>query len=144
MILGAIAFASPLVINHFGGSYGWKALYSHTFKYVELAPGEFIPSFTMNDYMHAMRRGLFEILDSSASAYLALAVMGSLIVPELRVPLMLSLAAGAVHFVIYPNFEPRYYAILYVLVAIASAVGASRLITAKIPNLADLNPRLDP
>jgi hypothetical protein len=144
VVLGVIAFTSPLVINHFGGSYGWKALYSHTFKYVELAPGEFIPSFTMNDYLHALRHGLFEILDGSALVYLALGVMGWLMAPELRAPLMLSLVAGAVHFVIYPNFEPRYYAILYVLVAIASAAGASRIIAAKMPNLAELNPRLDP
>jgi hypothetical protein len=34
-VLAAIAFATPVAISHYGGSYGWKALYSHTFKYLE-------------------------------------------------------------------------------------------------------------
>jgi hypothetical protein len=135
-VLAAIAVASPFVINHFGGSYGWKALYSHTFKYVEFAPGEFSPSFTMNDYVHALRGGLIEILQGSVLVYFVLGSVGYLIVPELRAPLVLLSSAGAVRFVVYPNFEPRYYAIVYVLIAIAGTVAISRIIAAKNERIA--------
>jgi hypothetical protein len=131
VVLAAVAVASPLVISHYAGSYGWKALYSHTFKFVEFAPREFIPSFTMNDYLHALHTGLVEILESSVLVYSVLGIAGYLIVPELRMPLSLSLIAGAVHFVIYPNFEPRYYAIVYVLIAVAATVALSRIIAAR-------------
>jgi hypothetical protein len=130
-VLAAIAIASPLAINHYGGSYGWRALYSHTFKYVEFAPGEFSPSFTLHDYLHALRTGLVEVLQGSALVYFVLGAVGYLIVPELRAPLLLLPTAGAVHFAIYPNFEPRYYAMVYVLIAVAATVAVSRIIAAK-------------
>jgi hypothetical protein len=60
-----------------------------------------------------------------------LGIIGYLIVRELRVPLMLSLIAGVIHFVIFPNFEPRYYAIVYVLIAVATTVAISRIIADK-------------
>ena len=127
LILAAIAFASPIVIGHYGGSYGWKALYSHTFKYVEMAPGEFAPTFTANDYVRALRQGFVNILNSSSVTYVVLGMISYKTVSEMRVPLMLALVASAIHFVIYPNFEPRYYALSYALVAIASTVSLSRI-----------------
>lgn len=138
LVLASIAFASPLVINHYSGSYGWKALYSHTFKYVEFAPGEFIPSFTINDYLHALRHGLVEVSEGSLLVYFVLGATGYLIVPELRAPLLLPLIAGAVHFVIYPNFEPRYYEIVYVLIAVAATVAISRIIASQDGRIATL------
>jgi hypothetical protein len=135
-VLAAVAVASPLLINHFGGSYGWRALYSHTFKFVEFAPGEFTASFTTNDHLHALRAGLAEILQGSVLVYFVLGAVGYFIVPELRVLLLLVLTAGAVHFVIYPNFEPRYYAIVYFLIAVAATVAISRIIAARNQRIA--------
>lgn len=125
-VFAVIAFASPMVINHYGG-YGWKALYSHTFKYVEMAPGEFSPTFTSVDYVHALRRGLVDILDSSSVAYFVLGVIAYKTVPQVRSPLILTVAASAMRFALFPNFEPRYFGISYVLVAVASAVSLSRI-----------------
>ena len=127
LVLAAIALASPIVIGHYGGSYGWKALYSHTFKYVEMAPGEFTPTFTVNDYVRALRQGFVNILNGSSVMYVVLGMISYKTVSEMRVPLVIALTASAIHFLIYPNFEPRYYALSYALVAIASTVSLSRI-----------------
>jgi hypothetical protein len=126
-VLAAIAVATPVAISHYGGSYGWKALYSHTFKYLEMAPGEFVPTFTVSDYLHAFRNGLRTMIDGSLTVYLVLGAIGFKMVPEMRVPLLLCVAASAAHFVIFPNFEFRYYALFYVLVAISACTAFSRI-----------------
>lgn len=126
-ILAAMVFATPVVINHYGGSYGWKALYSHTFKFVEMAPGEFVPVFTARDYVQAVRSGLRTMLDSSLMAYFVLGAIGYKLVPEMRPALLLCAVASVARFVTYPNFEPRYYALFYVLVAISVCTAMTRL-----------------
>jgi hypothetical protein len=117
-VLLGIAVATPVAIGHFG--YGWKALCSHTFKFVEMDPGLFVPVFTASDYLHALRYGLREAVLSGLAAYLLLGVVGWRLVPRMRWPLLLCGLFSVAKFVIYPNFEPRYYALLYLLAAIGA------------------------
>lgn len=119
VVLLGISAMTPAAINHFGG-YGWKALYSHTFKFVEMDPGVFVPTFTASDYLHALRSGVREALHSSLVAYLLLWVAGLRLVPRMRWPLLLCGVFSAAKFVIYPNFEPRYYGSLYLVIAIGA------------------------
>lgn len=119
IVLIAIAVITPMAINHFGG-YGWKALYSHTFKFTEMDPGMFVPTFTASDYLNALRSGVREALHSSLAAYLLLWVVGLQLVPRMRWPLVLCGIFSAAKFVIYPNFEPRYYGLLYLVTAIGA------------------------
>jgi hypothetical protein len=119
VILIGIAVITPMVINHFGG-YGWKALYSHTFKFTEMDPGIFVPTFTASDYLNALRSGVREALHSSLFAYLLLWVVGLRLVPRMRCPLVLCGIFSAAKFIIYPNFEPRYYGLLYLVTAIGA------------------------
>ncbi|MBZ5613519.1 MAG: hypothetical protein LAO23_05880 [Acidobacteriia bacterium] len=119
VVLIAISAITPMAINHFGG-YGWKALYSHTFKFTEMDPGMFVPTFTASDYLNAFRSGVREALHSSLVAYLFLWVVGLQLVPRMRWPLVLCGIFSAAKFVIYPNFEPRYYGLLYLVTAIGA------------------------
>jgi hypothetical protein len=92
-----------------------------------MAPGEFVPTFTVGDYLHAFRNGLRTMIDRSLAVYLVRGAIGFKMIPEMRVPLLLCVAASVAHFVILPNFEFRYYALFYVLVAIAARTGFSRI-----------------
>ncbi len=123
LVLLAISVVSPLAINHFG--YGWKALCSHTFKLTEMDPGLFVPVFTVSDYLQAVRSGLRVVIHSSLVAYLLLCVVSWHWVPRMRWPLALCGVFSVAKFIVYPNFEPRYYAVLYLLAAIGAcaAVG---------------------
>jgi hypothetical protein len=120
VVLLGIAVMTPVAIGHFG--YGWKALCSHTFKFTEMDPGLFVPIFTASDYLHALRSGLREAVLSSLVVYLLLCVVGWRLVPRMRRPLLLCGLFSVAKFVVYPNFEPRYYALLYVLAAIGVCV----------------------
>ncbi len=97
-----------------------EALYSHTFKFTEMDPGLFVPTFTVSDYLHALRSGVREALHSSLVAYLLLWVAGIRLVPRMRWPLLLCGVLSVAKFVIYPNFEPRYYGLLYLVTAIGA------------------------
>ena len=119
VVLIGISALTPMAINHFGG-YGWKALYSHTFKFTEMDPGMFVPAFTVSDYLHALRSGVREALHSSLIAYLLLWITSLRLVPRMRWPLLLCGLFSAAKFVIYPNFEPRYYGLLYLVTAIGT------------------------
>jgi hypothetical protein len=127
VVLIGISALTPMAINHFGG-YGWKALYSHTFKFTEMDPGMLVPTFTASDYLHALRSGVREALHSSLIAYLLLWVAGFRLVPRMRWPLVLCGFFSVAKFVIYPNFEPRYYGLLYLV----TAIGACAAVQSKV------------
>jgi hypothetical protein len=80
----------------------------------------FVPTFTASDYLNALRSGVREALHSSLVAYLLLWVVGLQLVPRMRWPLVLCGIFSAAKFVIYPNFEPRYYGSLYLVTAIGA------------------------
>jgi hypothetical protein len=84
-------------------------------------PGMFVPTFTVSDYLHALRSGAREALHSSLIAYLLLWVVVLKQVQRMRVPLLLCGLFSAAKFVIYPNFEPRYYGLLYLVTAIGTS-----------------------
>src|ERR1700687_1147813 len=118
-LLIGISAMTPMAIDHFGG-YGWKALYSHTFKFTEMDPGMFVPAFTLSDYLQALRCGVRGALRSSLLPYMLLWVAGLRLVPRMRWPLLLCGVFSGLKFVIYPNFEPRYYGLLYMVTAIGA------------------------
>jgi hypothetical protein len=80
----------------------------------------FVPTFTVSDHLHALRSGVREALHSSLIAYLLLWVAGLRLVPRMRWPLLLCGFFSVAKFVVYPNFEPRYYGLLYLVTAIAA------------------------
>jgi hypothetical protein len=123
VVLLGIAVATPLAIGHFG--YGWKALCSHTFKFVEMDPGLFVPIFTASDYLAALHSGLRETVLRDLYVYLLLCVVSWRLAPRMRVPLLLCGFFSVAKFVVYPNFEPRYYALLFLLAAIGACAAVA-------------------
>jgi hypothetical protein len=122
LILIGISLMTPVVVAHFGGGYGWKALYSHTFKFTEMSPGEFLPTFTLADYFRALLSGTKGILKGNSILYILLWIIGYKLVPKMRSVLVLCALFAISKFLIYPNFEWRYYAVLYLMTAITVSV----------------------
>ncbi len=117
-MLARLHSATPIIVSRYAGSYGWKAVYFHTFKFVELAPGEFVPTFTVGDYLQAFHSDVRNILNNNLVAY---AVIGSVGIKATRTAdAALTPRAGLdCPLVAYPNFEFRYYSLFYILVAIS-------------------------
>lgn len=126
-VLVSFALIIPLAINHFGGSYGWKALYSHTFKFVEMEPGQFTPVFTWQDYLAALRSGLRTVANSSAIVFGVLLAMGYKYSRKMRPILILLGGYSVLHFLIYPNYEPRYFVAFYFVIAVTACAGMGQL-----------------
>jgi len=117
-VLLGLTFGSNILISHFGE--GWRALYFHTFLGGE--PGQ-APRFTAADYLRALARGTTEAMHSSAPAY---AILWTICLfgtrdAKLRLVLALVAAASLARFLMFPNYEPRYYG-LFFIVTLAAAV----------------------
>ena len=115
----ALTLASEIFISHFG--YGWRSLYFHTFLAADA--GE-VPHFAGADYVHAFARGVTNTLHSSLPVYAMLWILCLAHVrdPGLRRILALVGLPSVAHFVIFPNYEPRYYGLFFIVTA-AAAVG---------------------
>jgi len=122
LILCLLVMASDIFIARFG--YGWKALYFHTF--LDGAPDE-APRFAATDYLQAVARGTLDVLHSSVPVYLILWGTCLVYVRErgLRDILWLAGLFSFLRFVIYPNYEPRYYGLFFVVTAAAAVYSIS-------------------
>ena len=122
-MLMALAAGSEIFISHFG--YSWRQIYFHTFLGGE--PGQ-NAQFALAHYGHAPRSGLLAVLHSSAVIYgLLWAVCFARSKDRdwrriLGVVRFLSL----VHFVIFLNYEARYYGLLFVVTATAAVHGIAK------------------
>ena len=116
-ILLALTVVSVAFISHFG--YGWRSLYSHTFLGGE--PGD-VAHFTGADYVQALGRGMRDALHSSAPVYAILWAMCLVQVrgPELRRVLWLVGLFSLARFLTFPNYEPRYYGLFFIITAAAA------------------------
>jgi hypothetical protein len=121
LVLVALTVATNMTISHYG--YGLRALYFHTFLGGE--PNQ-IASFGFMDFIHALVGGTKQALHSSAPVYglLWLVCLVKLRDRKLRTILALVGFSLLVRFLIFPNYEPRYYGLFFIL----TAVGACRLI----------------
>ena len=118
-LLIALTAASEIFISHFG--YGWRSLYFHTF--LGGSPAD-VPRFTGADYVHALASGVTNALHSSLPVY---AILWMLCLSHVRSPgwrRILSVVGlfSLARFVIFPNYEPRYYGPFFIVTA-AAAVG---------------------
>jgi Na+-transporting NADH:ubiquinone oxidoreductase subunit NqrB len=124
-LLAALAVASEMTISHFG--YGWHALCFHTFLGGE--PGD-IPRFTAIDYVHALGHGFSEALHSSATIYVLLGAVCFIHVRDRKWRTLLGVAAlfSVTKFFLFPNYEPRYYGLYFIVVATAAMVSISQFV----------------
>ena len=138
LALSILALGSYFTINHFGGNYGWPALFYNSFSGGLAAPGEAVIHLSPSAYAHQVVRGAFLWLISGGFALYVL--LGALAIWLNRSSLytyMVSavLAARVVSYLLYPNGDQRYTAVLFVLVLV-SLVIAVRLKTLAQPTVA--------
>jgi hypothetical protein len=131
LVLSGLALGSYFAINHFGGNYGWPALFYNSFSGGLVAPGEAVVHLSASAYAHQVVRGAFLWLISGGFALYLL--LGALAIWLIRSTMYASLiaavlAARVVSYALYPNGDQRYTAVLYVVI-LASLVIAVRQIT---------------
>jgi hypothetical protein len=122
-VLALVAVASVLCINHFGGSYGMKVLYHHTFVDASGAPGEVAARFTFRDYVAAFKGGVTEAANSFFLPFLLMGMIGSI---SGRMRMMFAVAAvyACLHFLALPHWEERYFAVFYLVMGVCAVAGA--------------------
>jgi hypothetical protein len=132
--LSALALGSYFAINHFSGSYGWAALFYNSFLGGLPAPGETVLHFSRSAYLHQVIRGSFLwLIYGSFALYvllggLAIWLSRSAIYSYMIVAV---LSARVVSYILYPNGDQRYTAVLYVLILVSLVMGVRQALTAK-------------
>lgn len=113
-ILAALSIASYMLISNFG--YGWRSLYFHTFLGGE--PGQ-TPYFTISDYVNALRSGIFQAVHSSIPVYALLFALCLVYGTNGKLRGLLAVVSVSLfaHFLVFPNYEVRYYGLFFVLTA---------------------------
>jgi hypothetical protein len=124
--LSLLALGSYFTINHFAGNYGWPTLFYNSFLGGMIAPGEMIIHISRSAYVHQLVRGAFLWLISGSFALYLL--LGGLAI-SLNRSSMYSwmcgavLAARALSYLLYPNGDERYTAVLFVLLPVSLVIG---------------------
>jgi hypothetical protein len=119
--LSLLALGSYFTINHFAGNYGWPALFYNSFMGGLTAPGEAVIHFSWSAYVHQLLRGAFLWLISGSFALYVL--LGALAISLNRTSMYsymcaAVLAARALSYLLYPNGDQRYTAVLFVLIPV--------------------------
>lgn len=128
-ILGAVAAASVLVIDHFSGNYGLRVLFRYSFiagKY----PAEIVPHVSWREYFAALGRGLQEIGGQELALWTLIGAAAWRWLPKSFVSrqLLVPVAVAAVaRFLLFPTPEDRYFAWAYLIVGACfiEAIGTS-------------------
>jgi hypothetical protein len=129
--LCVLSLGSYYAINHFAGNYGWPALFYNSFMGGLTTPGETLIHFSRSAYLHQFVRGAYLWLISGSFALYLL--LGGLAIWLNRSSLYTDmvaavLASRVVSYVLYPNGDQRYTAVLFVLIPVALVI-AVRLST---------------
>jgi hypothetical protein len=127
--LSFAALASYFAINHFAGNYGWPALFYNSFLGGLVAPGETLVHISISAYFHQVVRGTYLwFIFGAFPFYLLLAGLGvwmnrSSIYTYMAVT---TLVARTISYVLYPNGDQRYTAVIFVLIPVALVIAISR------------------
>jgi hypothetical protein len=119
--LSLLALGSYFTINHFAGNYGWPALFYNSFLGGLTAPGEAVVHFSGSAYVHQWVRGAFLwLISGSFALYLLLGALAISLNRSSMYSYMCAavLAARALSYLLYPNGDQRYTAVLFVLIPV--------------------------
>jgi hypothetical protein len=119
-VLGLLAIASLLCIDHLAGDYGIRMLYYRNFVGVPIAPGEMTVQFSFRDYVGAFRSGITLALNSFLLPFLTLGVIGA-VSKRTRVVFGVALSYVFLHFLALPNWEERWFGVFYVSMGVCAA-----------------------
>jgi hypothetical protein len=126
--LSLVALGSYFTINYFGGNYGWAALFYNSFMGGLAAPGEIVRHVSFSAYVHQIVRGAYLWLISGGfSLYVLLGGLTIWLNRSSMYSYMIAavLAARAFSYLLYPNGDQRYTAVLYVLILVSLVIAVS-------------------
>jgi hypothetical protein len=123
--LCVLSLGSYFAINYFAGNYGWPALFYNSFMGGLTTPGETLIHFSRSAYLHQFVRGAYLWLISGSFALYLL--LGGLAIWLNRSSLYTDMVAAVltsrvVSYVLYPNGDQRYTAVLFVLIPVALVI----------------------
>jgi len=130
--LSALALASYFVIGHYSGDYGWNVLFYNSFLGGVTTPGETILHVTLKMYLAQVVKGVYLLLvDSGFALYALLACLALWLRKSSLYTQMAAFVLGArvISYLLYPNGDARYTAVLYVMVPIALVIAVSGAIS---------------
>jgi hypothetical protein len=119
-VLGLVAIASVLCINHFAGDYGMGMLYYRNFSGVPVAPGEMTVQFSARNYFSVLRSGITLMTESFSLPFLLLGTVG-LALRRMRGLFAVTLAYVCIHFAVLPNWQERWFGVFYLSMAVCAA-----------------------
>jgi hypothetical protein len=123
--LSILALGSYFAINYFSGNYGWAVLFYNSFLGGLTTPGETVLHFSGRAYLHQLVRGSFLwLIYGSFGLYLLLGGLAIWLGRSVMYFYMISavLAARVVSYLLYPNGDQRYTAVLYVVVLVSLVI----------------------
>ncbi len=123
-VLLMVAVGSVLLVNHFAGDYGLRMLYYRNFIGTPIAPAETTASFSFMDYRAAFRKGIADALGGVLLPFLIAGTVGFRRCKRLRAFAIVTLAYAFLHFVLLPNWQDRWFAVLYLACGILAASAA--------------------
>jgi len=128
-VLSGLALASILTINHFGGDYGIKMLYYRNFVDAPTAPAEMVVHFSFHDYLEAFRHGLTLVGNGFFIPFMLLGIVGTVRGSRLWSVAAITTAYVALHFVVLPNWEERWFGVFYLAMALCAATAGGPGVT---------------
>jgi hypothetical protein len=133
--LSLLALASYFIIGHYSGDYGWTVLFHNSFLGGVTTPGETVLHVSAKMYLKQLVKGVYLLLvDGSFALY---ALLGGLALwlrrssPFSQMAVVV-LGARVVSYLLYPNGDPRYTAVLYVMVPVALVIAVSSEISDRL------------
>ena len=139
--LSALALASYFVIGHYSGDYGWTVLFHNSFLGGVTTPGETTLHVSVPMYLKQVGKGVYLLLaDGSFALYALLGCLALWLRRSSPHAQMAAVVLGAriVSYLLYPNGDPRYTAVLYVMVPVALVIA----VAAEISDRTALRPAL--
>jgi hypothetical protein len=124
--LSTLALGSYFAINHFGGHYGWPALFYNSFLGGLAAPGETVVHISSSAYLHQLARGAYLwLVEGAFCLYLLLGGLAIWLNRSSLYSFVVAavLAARGLSYVLYPNGDERYTAVLFVLILTSLVIG---------------------
>lgn len=111
---------AALLINYASGNYGWGVLFHESFYGAIPYPAEILPKVTAAMYLHVAAKSAVTLVVRYWPLLLGLAWLCKR--STLRTAVTITAIAGAIHFILYPSAELRYYLPAVIMGAISAAV----------------------
>ena len=111
-------------INRAEHSYGWRVLMQNTAAPI-VNPAEITPTFTAADYVSSMHDMIDEARESSVTVFpfiASLALLSRLLTPRWKRLIVIVLLSLALHIVLFPHIEDRYFLSGAAIIGLAALV----------------------